>query len=485
MTTTFQIRRPRRVFLAAVSAAVLAACGGGGGSEPTRTPNGGGTPGQGPVGGGPGQQPGQGPTILRFEASSASAFVGEPVRLSFDFQGGQGRVDPTLGAVVSGTDVLTHALDRDMTFRLVVGAPGAQDVERELTVRAVFRDAYASLATTWRGAGHAAVATADGALLLIGGVDGDGAPSTRIDRFDPRTGSALPLGTLRTARLAPVAVRLTAGQVLVTGAGMDPADAATAELVDERTGQTTPAGTMSVVRSEHAAIELGGGRVLVTGGLTLGEGTELAPSSSAEIWEPATRSFRRLSQALHTARAGHTMTALGDGRILLVGGVSLSAQPLLAEIFDPVTERFTPVYTAWPMRHGHAALHTPDGGVLVIGGTLPAPGGNDGVATASVLRYDRVTQTFAELSPLAAARARVQAAMLPGGQVLVFGGEGAGGSAMASAERYDVQAGGTPIRTLPGARTGHTVTRLPSGRVAVAGGEDVPTGQTTGVLVYH
>jgi hypothetical protein len=66
------------------------------------------------------------------------------------------------------------------------------------------------------------------------------------------------------------------------------------------------------------------------------------------------------------------------------------------------------------------------------------------------------------------------AAVLPGGKVLVVGGdtyEGANGTTLASAELYDMGSGAfTSTGSLHWGRLGHTMTALPNGKVLVAGG---------------
>jgi hypothetical protein len=183
-------------------------------------------------------------------------------------------------------------------------------------------------------------------------------------------------------------------------------------------------------------------------------------------------------------RAFHTMTVLGDGRVLVVGGHTSAETPVLAEIFDPATEQFTPVPSALPLRARHAAAMAPDGSVLVLGGEQLPAGTDDDLATASVLRYDPVRNLFRELAPLALARSAVQAAMLPSGSVLVFGGQQSSTTALHDAERYDPTTGSTPIAPLAGPRTSHTVTRLASGRVLVAGGEHPAGGHVATLVVY-
>ena len=79
-----------------------------------------------------------------------------------------------------------------------------------------------------------------------------------------------------------------------------------------------------------------------------------------------------------TPRAGHAMTALPDGRVLITGGFTLDSSSLVhylkdAELYDPGTGAFTPLLAAPSYRRaGHAALAVSLGtsgtGVLLAGG---------------------------------------------------------------------------------------------------------------------
>ena len=72
---------------------------------------------------------------------------------------------------------------------------------------------------------------------------------------------------------------------------------------------------------------------------------------------------------------------------------------------------------------------------------------------------------------LGTARSSHTATLLPSGKVLVAGGETDGGDVLSSAELYDPAAGTwTATGSMGTARELHTATLLPSGKVLVAGG---------------
>jgi hypothetical protein len=83
----------------------------------------------------------------------------------------------------------------------------------------------------------------------------------------------------------------------------------------------------------------------------------------------------------------------------------------------------------------------------------------------------QAANTFANTGPLATARRKHTATLLPNGKLLVAGGNGSG-NALASAELYDPSTGiWTGIGSLNTGRESHTATLLPNGKVLVAGGE--------------
>ncbi len=451
----------RRRALAALgtlaAAAALPGCGGGGGDEDT-------------------------PRVLRFDASPATAFVGEQVLLRADYAGGSGRIEPGIGAVARGAEVLSPVLDADRSYRLVVERPGAPAATRNLAIGVRFRDRYQRAADGAALSEHAAVAAADGTVLLLGGSRGEGSPSFAIDRFDPASGRVTRIGNLLQGRLGATATRLDNGTVLLAGGSCSGTDWRAAELVDERTGVAQAAGALSVPRLDAAAVALRDGRVLVLGGLAVGEGNPLGLSRSAELWDPATRRFRRLAATMAQGRANHSATLLPDGRVLVAGGYSAVAEPVFAEIFDPVAERFTPVADAAPLRAQHLAFATAEGQVWLLGGETVQ--GDTAQALSTTLRFDPATQRFAAGPALRVARSGPRGVLLPGGAALLFGGHDAEGQALASAERVEPAGGGAAIAPLDRARQHHSVTRLASGRVAVIGG-DGAQGFATTIQVYE
>lgn len=334
-----------------------------------------------------------------------------------------------------------------------------------------FKDRYVPAASRFTASQHTATLAADGSVLLTGGSRGLSTLADSIDRFDPQTATVSRIGALPAGRGAHRATRVPSGAVVISGGLVSSDDPRRVEVIDERTGACTSGGTMSVPRVDHAAVALADGRVLMTGGYASGERAPLGISDSAEIWDPRSQTTRRLVERMRMARAAHTMTLLADGRVLIVGGYTAAASYQLAEIFDPVTERFAAAGAAGVLRASHAAHSLPDGRVLVLGGETSPAGTTEITPLSSVLRFDPVAETFSEIAPLASPRTWAASITVPDGRVFLFGGQQTMPRYTSSAECYDPATGGRAIASLDGERALHTATRLADGRILIAGGE--------------
>ncbi len=166
---------------------------------------------------------------------------------------------------------------------------------------------------------HTATLLDDGRVLMVGG-GGDGYDNiASADMYDPATGTFSATDSLKTGRYLHTATLLADGRVLVTG-GRSPRDTVykSAEVYDPRTGRFASTAPMVDGRQEHTATLLADGRVLITGGYWT-NGDHWSVLSSAEVYDPATGTFSPIG-SMGTARAGHTATRLGDGRVLIAGG---------------------------------------------------------------------------------------------------------------------------------------------------------------------
>ncbi len=188
-------------------------------------------------------------------------------------------------------------------------------------------------------------------------------------------------------------------------------------------GALSVTGLMTTGRFVIETETLEDGRFLITGGLAP---PFFSPVNTAEILDPKTRIFTPTSNSMSVARTSHTLTPLQDGRIIIIGGRSTNASgiPLdTAEIYDPVTDTFTPTAGTLNIpRRSHRAILLDDGRVLVTGGGDSSSTGLT-MAMDSIEIYDPVNDTF-ELATETMSDVRQFHNMekMSDGKVLIIGG---------------------------------------------------------------
>jgi hypothetical protein len=114
----------------------------------------------------------------------------------------------------------------------------------------------------------------------------------------------------------------------------------------------------------------------------------------------------------------HTATLLLSGKVLVVGGSDTENDPVVAEIYDPVTGRWSLAGAMARPRFHHTATLLPSGKVLVVGGYL---GFN------WMHLYDPATGTWSSRE-IDFHFIYHTATLLPSGQVLMVGGMYASGA---------------------------------------------------------
>ena len=178
--------------------------------------------------------------------------------------------------------------------------------------------------------------------------------------------------------------------LILTGTHFDPTVHAT--VYDPVADTWDPAGE-TIAGQEFSTTGLPDGRVLVAGGVSYhsDDGTMAA----ARIWDPVSGTFLATGD-MASARAGHAGTLLPDGSVLVTGGYYYSDQegtpqvgPLAPELWDPRSGTFSPAGTMAASRSGHTATPLGDGRVLLVGGVTRSPDRTDPVPPFAELYLGR------------------------------------------------------------------------------------------------
>jgi Kelch motif/Galactose oxidase, central domain len=274
-----------------------------------------------------------------------------------------------------------------------------------------------------------------GFMLAGGGINagvGLQTPGTLLSQtFDPAAQRFTRAGDLQVRHLGTGNGTILAdGRVLLTGGGL-PGIAAT-EIYDPESRAWRQGSPMGTARRLHTVTLLRDGRVLIAGGFVCcvveGQTASETASASAELYDPATGNFTPTG-SMAVARGLHQATLLPDGRVLMSGGFGPPTSPEIpgpehAEVYDPVTGTFASAGDLQVGRFLHSAILLTDGRVLVVGG-VTEPGDRGAVVLAEI--YDPATNAWSPGPTLQMAWPGATATLLGNGKVLIFGGENASG----------------------------------------------------------
>ncbi len=231
-----------------------------------------------------------------------------------------------------------------------------------------------------------------------------------------------PANTMSIDREQHTATMLPSGRVLVTGGTTQGVATAKAEEFDPLSGSWTSLMTQKLLtgRSNATATFMTNlSPVLVTNEILIAGGLDVnnVRLASGELFDSDIPGWAIAATGPMTQpRSDHTATQLYDGTVLIVGGTATSAPP---ETYNLATNTFTATASTFPALQDHTATLLPNGQVLITGGRL----GVGAPPQQLAYLYDPITRVTSTLAAtLKVARAQATATLLPNGMVLIAGG---------------------------------------------------------------
>ncbi len=210
---------------------------------------------------------------------------------------------------------------------------------------AVARDAPATLLT-------------NGDVLVTGGSTASGATAS-VESYHPATNTWSTRASMDSARTGHTATRLLDGRVLVAGD-------TSGEVYNPSLNTWTPTGSLSGLRFNHTAALLPSGKVILIGGQTRFMSFTIYLGST-DIYDPGTNTWTP-GPAMASFRAFTHAVTLNDGRVLVAGGFSATADLAAAEIYDPTSNSWSSVTSMATARSDASVTLLSNGKVLVAGG---------------------------------------------------------------------------------------------------------------------
>lgn len=299
--------------------------------------------------------------------------------------------------------------------------------------------------------GPTATLLLNGKVLAAGGCHGRHVPLSSAELYDPASRTWTNTGAMISVHYKHTATLLPNGKVLVTGNNYRTTESFVTVRVtvgaDPATGRVTRA-TDTVER-----------------GQTAGDDDRANDSASAELYDPATGTWKRTA-SLKQPRGHHTATLLTNGLVLVVGGYGKQGTALSsAELYDPTAETWTEVGGLQLARGCHTAILLTNGTVLVAGGR-----DTEGGSFSEAELFHPATRQWVATGAMLLGRSYHTATLLYNGKVLAAGGSSSVGS-LRFVEVYDPVSGAwTRPKPMAVARFWHTATLLQSGKVLIAGG---------------
>jgi hypothetical protein len=214
-------------------------------------------------------------------------------------------------------------------------------------------------------------------------------------------------------------------------------------------------------------VPLADGKVFLCGGWN----ASFEPQGQCGLFDPRALQFQGVGD-LAVPRALHSAVLIDDHQVLIAGGSGYGDNPSewvaldSLELYDTNTGRSARIRTNLEQaRLSHCSVRLPDGRILILGGTYSER--EDWLRSTEI--FDPKTSMLSEGPTLGLGRSGAQTAVLPSGRVAVFGGN----YDARAIEIYDPATGLFELADslmLDARWTDFTATSLSSGAVLLVGG---------------
>lgn len=301
-----------------------------------------------------------------------------------------------------------------------------------------------------------------------------------VETYDPVANSWSASGGLKTGRSSHTGTLLNNGLILLAGGcprGAPCSPTASAELYNPQTGASSLTGPLNTPRYAHTATLLADGRVLVVGGLSVCDSSTCNPLRSAELYDPATGVWTTVAN-YPSPVTGHVAARLSTSDVIVVGGCSTSGLPcnaLGASLFHPATLTWSPAATPLVPRTQAAVTLLPTGRLLLAGGV-----NGQGYQQTLAEQYDPGSNVWFPSGNATSYRYAPVLVTLQSGDALMSGGD------TPTAEVY--RAAANQWAATGSLNTQRSLTQpvvLPSGDVLEAGGRDADFNNLASTEIYH
>jgi hypothetical protein len=256
-------------------------------------------------------------------------------------------------------------------------------------------------------------------VLIAGGYNGGSSDLSSTETFFLSNYSFIQQTNMTQVRASSTADRLSARVVLIAG-GNNGAPG-TAELFDLLQGKPMEIINMSTPRSYHASSVIDDGRRVLLAGGAYG-GISLA---TGDVYDNVTNKFTPVNNTMSVARYYHTATAILNGLVIIAGGYNDSGAITVfdtLELYDINVNLFSIVNVTMTMkRYGHTATYiSATQSILFLGGSsyAAAPSTN----TYDLFSISSMTFTIRNGTMLNARKYHT-ATVLLNGHILIVGGQ--------------------------------------------------------------